>query len=302
MSSSPAAPVSVRRERTDLASLAIAWTATLALSPLLEIVIVHLVGVDVPPMRWIWVILAALLVAASGVWRPARPLRGYFTVMLTMIVAGYLLLPWLQHLDAIQVGSDMVRNLKEKAVLAVVAVGTAAFLVVVLRQPRREVFLTLGDLRAPTTLRLPGRREPPSWAVVGTIATFILGAGFAAQMWVDGALSRQGLDPMVRLAPLVLATAVLNAFGEEVLYRAGPLAGLCRAVGANQAVLMTSVWFGAAHYSGSDIAGPQLATFATALSLLLGKAMIATRGLGWPWIIHTAIDVVIFSSIAAAAT
>jgi hypothetical protein len=34
------------------------------------------------------------------------------------------------------------------------------------------------------------------------------------------------------------------------------------------------------------------------LALLMGKAMLDTRGLGWPWIIHMTIDTVIYIFIA----
>jgi hypothetical protein len=37
------------------------------------------------------------------------------------------------------------------------------------------------------------------------------------------------------------------------------------------------------------------------LALLLGKAMLDTRGLGWSWIIHTVIDTAIYASLALAA-
>lgn len=65
---------------------------------------------------------------------------------------------------------------------------------------------------------------------------------------------------------------------------------------------MTSMWFGLSHYYGGTPEGPVGALQAGALALLLGKAMVATKGLGWPWIIHVAMDVVVFASIAVAAT
>lgn len=61
----------------------------------------------------------------------------------------------------------------------------ARFLVVALRQRPKDVFLTPGNLRAPTSVRLPGMRRPLSWAVMGTIATILLAAGFATQQWPE---------------------------------------------------------------------------------------------------------------------
>lgn len=302
MSSPVATPVTVDAARAGRTTLAVAWVGTLALSRLLHIILVDVLGIDASLMTWIWLVLAMLLVSVAWIWAPARPLRGYFIVMMAVIVAAFVLAPWLQGLGVVQAGSDIVRNANEKAVLAAVALAMAAFLLVVLRQRPADVFLTAGNLQAPSALRLPGMHQPLSWVAVGTIATTVLPAVGAGQMWLVGALPGPGFDRLAPLASLILATAVCNAFGEEILFRVGPLAFLSRVVGANQAVLMTSVWFGLGHYSGSGMAGPLLAVWSGAVALLLGRAMIATRGLGWPLIIHTAIDVVIFSTIAAAAS
>jgi len=35
------------------------------------------------------------------------------------------------------------------------------------------------------------------------------------------------------------------------------------------------------------------------LGLLLGKAMLDTRGMGWPWIIHVVLDTIIYFFVAA---
>jgi membrane protease YdiL (CAAX protease family) len=302
MRSPAVTPVTVAPERTRRATLALAWVGTLALSELLQVVLVEAVGIEAPPMLWIWLALAAVLLVVAGTWEAARPLRGYFTVMAAVIAALYLVLPLVRAWAGVEASSGMVREIKVRGSLFSVALGLAGFLLVVLRQRPRDVFLTPGNLQAPTSLRLPGMPQPPSWAVVGTITTTLLAGGFAAQMWLEGAFPGQGLQRLLPLAPLVMAVAALNAFGEEVIYRAGPLAFLVRVVGPNQAVLMTAAWFGLGHYYDAIPSGPTGAIQAAALGLLLGRAMVATKGLGWPWIIHTAIDLVIFASIAVAAT
>jgi membrane protease YdiL (CAAX protease family) len=302
MGSLAATPVMVEPGRRSRVTLAVAWVGTLALSSLLEVVLVEAMGIDAPPMLWIWLVLAALLVGLAAIWEPARPLRGYFVVMLAVIAATYLLIPLLSDWTGAVTGSGIVGALENKTILFAVALGMAGFLVVALRQRPRDVFLTPGNLRAPTTLRLPGTRRPLTWGVLGTITTVLLFTGFATQMWLEGAFPEEWLQRLLPLAPLVVAAAALNAFGEEVIFRAGPLAFLHRTVGPNQAILMTSVWFGLAHYYGGTPPGPIGAIQSAALGLLLGKAMLATKGLGWPFIIHLAIDIVVFASIAVAAT
>jgi membrane protease YdiL (CAAX protease family) len=98
----------------------------------------------------------------------------------------------------------------------------------------------------------------------------------------------------------VIVCAAFNAFGEEVIYRAGPLATLVGVLGSGHAILMMSVWFGFAHYFNSVPEGAIGVIQSGLLALLLGSAMVATKGLGWPWIIHFAIDAVVFASIAMA--
>lgn len=60
-----------------------------------------------------------------------------------------------------------------------------------------------------------------------------------------------------------------------------------------------SVGFGLGHYCGRIPTGPVGAVHCGVLVLLLGAAMIGTRG--WPaLLIHIALGVVVFASIAAA--
>jgi hypothetical protein len=49
---------------------------------------------------------------------------------------------------------------------------------------------------------------------------------------------------------------------------------------------------------GSVPEGPGGVLQSGVLALLLGGAMLATRGLGWPFLIHFAVDFVVFASIA----
>jgi membrane protease YdiL (CAAX protease family) len=176
----------------------------------------------------------------------------------------------------------------------------AVFLVKGLGLTRQAAFLTTGNLSAPSTLRLPGMRRTPSWAVVGGIAAVVLFAIMAAVTWLDSGFGPGSLRRLAQLLPLVIACAAFNAIGEEVVYRSGPLATLVDVVGPGQAILLTSAWFGLAHYFDSVPEGAVGVIQSGILALLLGSAMVTTRGLGWPWIIHVALDVVVFASIAMA--
>jgi hypothetical protein len=68
MSSPAATPVVVGPAQASRATLTVALVGTLALSELLEVVLVEAVGIDASQMPWIWLVLAVLLVAAAGIW------------------------------------------------------------------------------------------------------------------------------------------------------------------------------------------------------------------------------------------
>ena len=90
----------------------------------------------------------------------------------------------------------------------------------------------------------------------------------------------------------------MNAFGEEVTYRASTLGTLLPAVGPKHALWLTSLWFGLGHYYGGFPSGPAGLVQSGLLALLMGKAMLDIRGLGWSWIIHVTIDTAIYSFLS----
>jgi membrane protease YdiL (CAAX protease family) len=239
------------------------------------------------------------LLALVWFWSPSRPLRRYLLVMLVVFSVAYLLPPllatWLpDH------GPVLIQLLLSRTVFVLQALVLAAFLVRGLGLTRREAFLTPGNMTARTRLRWPGTQRQVSWAVVATSAAVAIFALLAAASWPASGLGTTPLQELLPWIPAILAGAVFNAFGEEVIYRSGPLATLVGVVGATQALLLTSLWFGLAHYFGSVPDGAAGVVASAGLALLLGGAMLRTKGLAWPWLVHIAVDTAIFISIALA--
>lgn len=77
-------------------------------------------------------------------------------------------------------------------------------------------------------------------------------------------------------------------------FRAVLLARLVPTLGPSQALWMTSVLFGLAHWFGHP-SGPTGVGMAGFARLMRGKSMLETRGFVWAWIIHGFLDVVIFA-------
>jgi membrane protease YdiL (CAAX protease family) len=100
------------------------------------------------------------------------------------------------------------------------------------------------------------------------------------------------------MLPMVLLLAAMNAFSEEMTYRASLLAGLEPTLGWRQSLWITALFFGLGHYFGVPY-GPLGVAMSTFLGWILGKAMLETRGFFWAWFIHFLQDVLIFSFMAA---
>ena len=133
--------------------------------------------------------------------------------------------------------------------------------------------------------------------VVGLALALLFGWGLT-QMNTGLYLDWQQL---VLLAPFVLLFALLNAFGEEMAFRAGPLSQLWLVIGEKQAVWLTAVWFGLGHYYGGIPAGAMGAVMSGLLGLLLGKVMLETKGIVLPICMHLLLDTAIYAFLAMTA-
>jgi membrane protease YdiL (CAAX protease family) len=190
-----------------------------------------------------------------------------------------------------------IRFFGERLVIVLLALGMVAILLFT-GYTRRDLFLAHGNWHAPTGLRLPGRTEPLTWATFGPVAavgmTLLIGGG-AVALSSPAFLDWQQL---IWLSPAILLFALMNAFGEEVAFRAAPLSQLVHVVGETQAVWLTAVWFGLGHFYGGIPSGPMGAIFLSFIALLFGRAMLETKGITMPIFIHLFGDIVVYSLLA----
>jgi membrane protease YdiL (CAAX protease family) len=121
----------------------------------------------------------------------------------------------------------------------------------------------------------------------GTLAFLVL-AGRPSLARIAGVL------PML---PAILILAAMNAFAEELNYRAALLTPLTPAVGTAHGLLLSATFFGLAHFYGVPY-GIVGVVMAFVLGYLLSKAMVETKGFFWAWFIHFWQDVAIFSFMA----
>jgi membrane protease YdiL (CAAX protease family) len=126
--------------------------------------------------------------------------------------------------------------------------------------------------------------------VVFSRLAWLHSAGFA---WLG-----QGRTWLILLLPAIFLLALMNAFGEELVYRAAPLSQLWQVVGKRQAVWMIALWFGLGHYVGGISFGAAGVVYLTLVAVIFGKAMVETKGLTMPVFMHLLGDVVLYIIIA----
>jgi membrane protease YdiL (CAAX protease family) len=297
----PATPIPARVSLT-----AVAWIGTLLVSRLPEMVLREGLRIETPWMPW------AILALSVGLWLAARaietirPLERYFLLLavlgLVFAVQPLLFKSNLWHAIVPVTSHPMVSLIAERVVLALLALAIIA-LVLRLGTSREEAYLVRGDLNAPTTSGRPGSAtgEKLRWGVFGPIAfvglllltVFLSASTLPARIDVGAAL------PFIAIAAVA---ALLNAFWEEVAYRAAPLSQLARVVGPTAGVLILATWFGLGHFYDAIPSGAIGAFAAGAVALLFGRAMVETRGLAWPVALHVATDFVLYLFLALAAS
>ena len=279
------------------------WVTTILISALPDIVFDTLIG-DVP--AWLTFVKMGLLLVlglAAFAWRALRPLHNYFTVMLAFFGLSTLRplinFTWIP-LQAL-FGGNVFDGRMQAEQTGKLAIALAMIVLLLgLGYKRRDFFLTRGNLRAPTEpaplLGFP-KRDP--WPQFGLQWAFYIAAALAVTQYLS---LRPGGDLLLKVVPIlpsILCYAALNAFSEEMIYRAPMLATLETVGGSKQALWVSAYFFGIAHYFGTPggIVGGLLSIF---MGWILGKGMLETRGLFWTWWIHFLSDIAIFLFIALA--
>ncbi len=257
-----------------------------------------LLGVAAP--GWLPVVDVALVAGAlalSLAWQPARSLSRFFVVLLLLQPAVHSDL-WPRSLAAWQATLPGGQPLRAEFLLESVVAGAivAALLFSGLR--RRRIFLTAGRADAPVEPVRGLIHGPMSWAHVGPVSAALIGLGTLAFLVTAG--NAPTLERALAVLPAVLVIAALNSVNEEVTFRAGPVAALDGVLGRRELVLLVMAIFAIPHYFGvpSGLLGVAMAAF---FAWWTTKALLETRGLLWPWVIHLVQDILIFTFIGAAA-
>jgi hypothetical protein len=283
-----------------------AWTVLLALSLGPTVIAREIFGwavsVDVRAGGSVVVIATGLLLTV--VWTPSRALRPSLWLFLVLVGAQWAVYSQLGHLPiftawlrdpsfSVYMPAELLLNL-------VVTLAVMAALGVIHRD-RRAFYLARGDLSAPAEpAGWLGVKAGHTWARTGRNLSIFLSLGTLAFLAVAGRPSADVIARVLPFLPVVVLAAALNAFNEEVTYKASLLSVLVGPLGSRQALRMVAAYFGIAHFYGVPygLVGVALAWF---LGWILAKSMLDTRGISWAWFVHFLQDVLIFGFMAVGA-
>jgi hypothetical protein len=283
-----------------------AWTVVLAVS-LLPVVLARevlgqTVSADLQARGSVIVIVIGL--AVTLIWAPLRALRPMLWLFLVLVGTQWLVFTQVDRLPIFETRlrdpSFSVYMPTELSLNLIVTLAMIAALFV-LKRDRRAFYLAKGDTSAPADpIRWLGVKPGDRWNAVGRNLTIGLSLGTLAFLVIFGRPSPDIVVRALPFLPAILLAAALNAFNEEVTYKASFLSVLVEPVGSRQALRMVAAYFGIAHFYGIPygLMGVALAWF---LGWILARSMLETRGLAWAWFIHFVQDVLIFGFLATGA-
>ena len=289
--------------------LATAWIAVILTSNL-AIILWREIGPG-EPLWWPWVHVAGLLMilSATVIVQGLRPLREFVLILLSIFLLGYGagwnfgLIPYIRDSTFWIDWTGSLPAMLSAVMIHVLRLTPAFFVLILLlvRGLRRsDFFLIKGNIRAPVEpSKIIGSKESDLWtkigpifAVIFTVVAFIILLG----NWEQPA---GPIPSLLVVIPVAMVIATMNAFNEEFTLRAAPLSVLWDRIGKEQALLLTTFYFGLGHFYGypSGVIGILLAGF---LGWFLGKSMLETKGFFWAWLVHFLPDVIIFTFILMA--
>ena len=292
--------ISKRETTPNRLVLITAWVIILCVSILPNALWHELAGGAPAWLTWVKIGLLIALSGATLLWKPLRPLRN-FALLLLVIFAGDVLVSrltdstlWQGWFSSTAFTSEMLGIQLSRLIVSLLVIAALW----ALGYQRRDFFLVPGKLAAPIKpVPWLGFPKPDPWTSFGGQYALYISLGTLLFLILGGRPKPETFLQILPMLPAILLFATLNAFNEELTYRASLLAGLEPVIGHQQALWNTAVFFGLGHYFGVPygVVGVIMATF---LGWMMGRAMLETRGFFWAWFIHFWQDVLIFTFMA----
>ncbi len=289
--------------RSARTTLVAGWVMLLLASGLPQIISAELFGQPTSEDTRAVTALVVVVVGLVGtvLARSLRGLRPLLTLLLVLNSCQWLVYTRIDE----QLGyptwlsdpSFAVSMLAEQSLNLMVTAAVLVSLVMMGRR-RKDVFLTRGDLAAPVApIRWMGIGPGQRWNRFGLWLSLAISGGTGVFLVIAGRPDAGVLTRALPFVPAIMLAAALNAFTEEVTYKASFLSVLRGPIGPGHATLMVAAYFGVGHFYGVPygVVGVLLAGF---LGWILARSMVETRGMFWAWFVHFWQDVLIFTFLA----
>ena len=293
----------MKNESSNTTTVVTAWIFLLLASGLPRIILQEIFKYQVSGDLGAGIAAVVVVIgfALTFFWRAVQSLRPFFILFIVLVGVEWFVFTKVDQLSFYQAWlknpSFNVFMLADQSLRLMVTLIIIAALFI-LKKTSSAFFLVKGDTNALTEpVNWMGIKPGERWKQVGRNFSVILSLGTLAFLILAG---RPPLDIALRALPFlpaILFAAMLNAFNEEMTYKASFLSVLEDVVGRNQALYLMAAYFGIGHFYGIPygVIGVLMASF---LGWFLGKSMLETRGLGWAWFIHFWQDVLIFAFLA----
>lgn len=256
---------------------------------------------SLPLAQTLILVITALLIYRS---ERLRPLIGFILTIAILRLGWFAVAPLLADWEPIQNFSAHSSWAAQQFISRLLnAAGALLMLATFIGRnfTRRDLFLRVGALDAPA---LPEPilwiKKPVPWTRLGPQLLFVFGIVLPVFLCITLQPDFGQLSRLWQILPWAFATAAVNAANEEFQFRCVPLAHLRGVLPLRESLLLTSVFFGVAHYFGQP-SGAIGVVMAGIAGWIWAKSMVETRGAGWAFGIHWVQDVVIFCFLALVA-
>jgi membrane protease YdiL (CAAX protease family) len=257
--------------------------------------------VSLPLAQTLILVITALVIYRSD---RLRPVVGFLLSIAILRLGWSAIAPTLSELPAFQsLAANSSWAAQQLIARSLNCVGGVLMLATIIGGGfnRRDLFLRMGELSAPAQPEpILWIRRPTPWTRFGLQLLVIFGIVLPVFLFVTLRPDFGRLSRLSEILPWAFATAAVNAFNEEFQFRCVPLAHLNGVLPLREAMLLTSVFFGIAHYFGQP-SGAIGVVMAGIAGWVWAKSMVETRGAGWAIGIHWMQDVVIFCFLGLAA-